>query len=118
MALFLLLIYEDESAALPQDDPRWKALWDAYVALDEEAKTAGALVDSQPLRPSAEAETLTVARGSPVVAPGVFRAGPHQLTGYYLVRCAGIEAAREWAAKIPAAATGGAVEIRQVLEPQ
>ena len=118
MALFLLLIYEDESAALPQDDPRWKALWDAYVALDEEAKTAGALVDSQPLRPSAEAETLTVARGSPVVAPGGFGEGAHKLAESYVGRCGGSKAARERPAKIPAAATGGAVEIRQVLEPQ
>ena len=118
MALFMLLIYEDESQALPQGDPRWQALWDAYVALDEAAKAAGVFVDSQPFAPSAQAETLTVREGVPVPKPGVFRGGSHQLTGYYLLRCDGIETARGWAAKVPAASSGGVVEIRQVFEPE
>ncbi len=116
MALFMLLIYEDESQALPQGDPRWQALWDAYVALDETAKAAGVLVDSQPFTPSSGAETVTVRDGAPSIVPGVFRPGSHQLTGYYLLRCTGLEDARAWAARIPAAASGGVVEIRQVLE--
>ena len=116
MALYLLLIYEDESALMGQDDPRWQALWDAYVALDEAAKAAGALVDSQPLTHSADAETVVLRDGSNVAEPGTFRAGNHQLTGYYLLRCADGAEARAWAAKIPAVATGGVVEIRPVLE--
>lgn len=116
MALFMLLIYEDESRAYPQGDPRWQALWDAYVALDEAAKTAGVLVDSQPLRPSADAETLVIWEGSARAEPGPFHNSDYQLTGYYLVRCEAIEAAREWAARIPAVSSGGVVEIRQVLE--
>ncbi len=116
MALFMLLIYEDESQAIPRGDPRWQALWDAYVALDAEAKAAGVLVDSQPFMPSVQAETLTVRDGAAAVARGPFREGSRQLTGYYLVRCHTIEEARQWAARIPAAASGGVVEIRQVLE--
>lgn len=116
MALFLLLIYEDESQAFPQGDPRWQALWETYVALDNEARAAGVLVDSQPLKPSSLAETVVAQNGVLSHRAGVFREGSHQLTGYYLVRCASFEDARIWAAKIPAAGSGGVVEIRQVLE--
>ena len=116
MPMFMLLIYEDASQAYPQGDPRWQALWDAYVALDEATKAAGVFVASQPFMPSAHAETVTTRSGSLDVKSGVFRPGAHQLTGYYLLRCESIELAREWAAKVPAAASGGAVEIRQVLE--
>jgi len=116
MSMFMLLIYEDESQAFPQGDPRSRALWDSYVALDEAAKAAGVFVDSQPLMPSARAETVTAPGGSPDVKPGMFRPGAHQITGYYLLRCESIESARAWAAKVPAAASGGVVEIRQVLE--
>lgn len=117
MALYLLLIYEDESKLLGQDDPRWQALWDAYVALDEAATAAGVLLDSQPLTHSAEAETLVVRDGEALVERGTVHAGAHQLTGYYLLRCADAQEAKAWAAKVPAAATGGIVEIRPVLEP-
>ena len=118
MALFLLLIYEDESQAPPQGDPRWQALWDAYVALDEAARAAGVLVDSQPRLPSARAETVVVRDGETIVAVGSFTAGAVHLTGYYLIRCPSVVEAREWASRIPAASTGGTVEIRQVLEPE
>jgi hypothetical protein len=117
VSLFLLLIYEDEFQAPPQGDPRWQALWDAYVALDDAAKAAGVLVDSQPLMPSSLAETVAVRGGAAAVGAGPFAAGPMQLTGYYLVRCPSVEEAREWAVRIPAASSGGTVEIRQVLEP-
>ena len=54
---FILLIYNDESLGPHPGDPGFQELWDAYVALDDEARAAGALIDSQPFGPSADASS-------------------------------------------------------------
>jgi len=117
MRRFMLLIYEDESRGIKPGDPGFTELWDAYVALDEEAKAAGALVDSQPFTPSVVGITLSVRNGAAVVEPGPARPGAYQLTGYYLLNCANEADATAWAAKIPAASSGGLIELREILTP-
>jgi hypothetical protein len=112
---FVLLVYEDEAAAPQPPSREWRALWDAYVALDEEAKAAGVLIDSQPFAATGTAVTVSLAGDRPQEAQGSASSGPPHLTGYYLVRCANQAEAVRWALKIPAAATGK-VEVRPILE--
>jgi hypothetical protein len=114
---YLLLIYEDESAIPHQGDPRWQPLWDAYVALDGDARAAGVLVDSRPLAASGSALRVSVAAAGRRLESGPFVPGRLQLTGYYLLDVAGEQEAVDWAARIPAAASGGLVEVRAVFEP-
>ena len=111
MPRFICLIYERQDSVPHPGEPGWQALWEAYVALDEEARAAGVLIDSQPFAPAATALTVS-ARGT--------RRGPaHEtaapLTGYYLVDCADEADALRWATKIPAARTG-LVEVRAIFE--
>ncbi len=106
MPKFMCLIFEREGDNPRPGEPEWQALWDAYVALDEEAKAAGVLVDSQPFAPAATAVTLS---------SGPALAASESLTGYYLFECAGEEDALRWAARIPAARTG-LVEVRAIFE--
>jgi hypothetical protein len=115
MPKFILLIYDDDSANPHPGDAGFQDLWDAYVRLDEEARAAGVLVDSQPLAPVSTAVTVTVRDGrrSLEQAPGVTTELP--LTGYYLLECKDEAEATDWAARIPAASTGR-VEVRAIFE--
>lgn len=113
---YILLIYTNESKELHPGDEGWDALWQAYVDLDNDARAAGALIDSQPFAPSATAKTVAVAGGSPVVEAGPVISHALQPAGYYLLECASEDEAVQWAARIPAAATGK-VEVRAVFEP-
>ena len=115
MPKFALLIYEDEDAGPKPPSAEWLALWNAYVALDEEAKACGVLVDSQPFAHSSEAVTVALRGGQLNEMPGVAERATTQLTGYYLLSCESQAEAIRWAAKIPAAATGR-VEVRRVID--
>ena len=112
---FLLTIYDDERrwASVAEEDA--KAEIDAYWALDNEATAAGVFVDSAGLYPTEVARTLRIRDGEPTVTDGPFAETKEQLGGYYLLECGSIEEALEWAAKVPAAATGS-VEVRQVMD--
>jgi hypothetical protein len=112
---FILLIYNDEAAGPHPGEPGFQELWDAYVALDNEARAAGALIDSQPFGPTTEAVTLTIRNGRSNVTRGPAVGTDAQLTGYYLLECKDQAEAIGWAAKIPAAATGS-VEVRAIFE--
>ncbi len=115
MAKFALLIYEDETASPKPPSPEWQALWEAYVALDDEAKAAGALVDSQPFAAAASATVVSLHGGGVERRPGPTWPTERQLTGYYIVECTDEAGAISWALKVPAAATGE-VEVRRILD--
>jgi hypothetical protein len=113
---YFLLIFTDESKELRPGDNGWDALWRAYVDLDNAARDASVLLDSQPFAPGNTARTVTVKNGSPVVEPGPALQQALQPAGYYLLECASEDEAVHWAARIPAAATGK-VEVRAIFEP-
>ena len=115
MARFILLIYDDESANPHPGDDGYQAVWDAYVALDGEARAAGVLIDSQPFAPAESGSTVTVRVGRSNTTAGPAVSTEAKLTGYYLLQCADEAEVVAWAAKIPAAATGS-VEVRGIFE--
>ncbi|MCA1688897.1 MAG: YciI family protein, partial [Actinobacteria bacterium] len=53
--------------------------------------------------------------GTPLSTDGPFAETKEQLAGFYILECADLDEAIEWAAKIPAAADGG-VEVRPIRE--
>jgi hypothetical protein len=111
---FLLTIYDDERrwASVREEDA--KAEIDAYWALDNEATAAGVFVDSAGLYPTEAARTLRIRDGEQRVTDGPFAETKEQLGGYYLLECASLDEAIEWAAKIPGAQFGS-VEVRPVM---
>ena len=115
MPNFALLCYEVEGAGPQPPSPDWQALWDSYVALEEEAKAAGVLIDSQPFAHSSTAITVATRDGALTESPGPAERSGAQLTGYYLLSCESQAEAVRWAAKIPAASTGF-VEVRPVID--
>jgi hypothetical protein len=90
------------------------AAYEGYVAVSRDAQAAGALVDASELESPEAATSLRVRNAETLVTDGPYADVKESLGGYYLFSCDTIEDAIGWAAKIPAAWTGGAVEIRPV----
>ena len=108
---YMLLIYASEG-----EDSRTPAERDAqmgeYMAISElPAVTGGAQ-----LQPTSTATTVRVQGGSTLTTDGPFAETKEQLGGYYLFEADDLDAAIAVAARIPAARTGGAVEVRPVVE--
>ena len=57
---------------------------------------------------------MRVRNGDAVVTDGPYAEVKEALGGYYLLSCDTLDDAIGWAEKIPAAWTGGAIEIRPV----
>ncbi len=112
---FLLTVYDDERRFDSVDEETLKAQIDAYWALDNEATEQGVFVDSAGLHPTETAKTLRIRDAERSVTDGPFAETKEQLGGYYLLECADMDEALEWAAKIPAARSGS-VEVRQVMD--
>ena len=111
---FLALVYGDpDSWERLSDDERSDA-YEGYVAVSRDAQAAGALVDANELESTAAATSVRVRNGDPLVTDGPYAEVKESLGGYYLFSCDTIEDVIGWAAKIPAAWTGGAIEIRPV----
>jgi hypothetical protein len=111
---FLALVYGDPDTWERLSDEEQSAAYEGYVAVSRDAQVAGALVDASELEPTAAATSVRVRNGDAVVTDGPYAEVKESLGGYYLFSCDTIDDAVGWAAKIPAAWTGGAIEIRPV----
>jgi hypothetical protein len=60
--------------------------------------------------------TVRVKDGETVTTDGPFAETKEYLGGLYLIECDNLDGAIEFASKIPAARTGGAIEVRPVIE--
>jgi hypothetical protein len=102
---FVLLIHEtpDQLALRSDAGAAGQAYWAAYADFGKQAAEAGVLRGGAAMVPQ------PVAQVGQAAAPGALLLG-----GFFLIDVADAAAAAEWAAKLPAAATGG-VEIRAAV---
>ena len=110
---YLLTLYADESGwgkMTPEQQQQGVA---AYAAYTEALRSAGVLVNSNRLRPSATATTLRTNNGKTQVLDGPFAESKEQLGGYYLIEASDLDAAMQWAARCPGV-QHGVVEVRAV----
>jgi hypothetical protein len=115
MSLYMLLIYDDEKAwesAPPEDGAK---VMQAYYDFTEEVDSAGVVRHSAALQPVATATTVRVRNGERLLTDGPFAETKEQLAGYYLVDCATLDEAIDWASRIPGATTGS-IEVRPVMQ--
>ena len=84
-----------------------------WAVMDAAAKK-GILIGAEPLSPTSTATTVRMQKGKALVTDGPFAETKEQLAGYYILECANLDEAIEWAAKIPTACRGGqgCIEIR------
>jgi hypothetical protein len=103
---YAVLIYSSENGA---PDP---AITEEYMALSRRETTVG----GAQLQPAATATTVRVENGDALTTDGPFAETKEVLGGFYLIDVPNLDDALEFAAKVPAARFGGAVEVRPLVE--
>ena len=111
---YLCTIYGDESQWDEVTPEQMSEVMQAYFAFSDEAGKAGVIVAGEGLERTSAATTVRVRDGERVLSDGPFAETKEQLGGFYLLECANLDEAIDWAAKIPGAATGS-VEVRPVM---
>lgn len=112
---YMLMIYMDESAAPPTDDPSRTRMSAAYAAYTEAMKKAGVWLGGDRLRPTAMATSVRMRDGKQHVIDGPYADTKEQLGGYYMIEAKDMDTALSWAARCPAAGHG-TVEVRPLWE--
>jgi hypothetical protein len=88
---------------------------DEYVRLADAMREANAYIAAHELEPFFTARSVRVRNGKRTVTDGPAVRGEEFLTGYFLIEAESLEAALDWAAKVPNARSGS-VEVRPVVE--
>jgi hypothetical protein len=105
---YAILIYAPETG---DSDPD---VTEEYMQLSRRETTIG----GEQLQPSATATTVRVQGGEALTTDGPFVETKEALGGFYLIDVSNLDDALEFAAKVPAARLGGAVEVRPLVEMQ
>ncbi len=111
---YLLLIYEDEKIWQEASESDRAAIMQAYYTYTQSLRDAGVMKGGNALQPVATATTVHVKGNERMTTDGPFAETKEQLGGYYLIDCANLDEALDWAAKLPAATTGS-VEVRPIM---
>jgi hypothetical protein len=111
---FLALVYGDPETWERLSEDERSTAYEGYVAVSRDATAAGALVDASELESTTAATSVRVRNGDTLVTDGPYAEVKESLGGYYLFSCDSMAEAVRWAARIPSAAHGGAIEVRAV----
>lgn len=112
---YALLLYADEAEWDGLDPDAQTEIMTQHGAATEAMQAAGAYVGGEALSLTNTARTLRLRDGKPLVTDGPFIEAKEALGGFYLVECASIDEALEFAARIPEARTGG-IEVRPLID--
>jgi hypothetical protein len=118
---YMALIYADDERWNDLPDEERQEIYSRYRALSEEAQKAGVMVGGDELGATRDATTVRVRGDETLVTDGPYAELKEALGGYFLFECDSLDAALDWAARIPAA-EHSAVDVRPVFvdpsEPQ
>lgn len=113
---FAIMVYETaEDFSNRSDAAAQGEYWAAYSAYSKALRDAGVAAGGTALLPPDTATSLRSPAGKRHIQDGPFIEAKEQLGGMFLIDVPDLDIALQWAAKCPAAATGG-VEVRPVLE--
>ena len=112
---YLLLLYSAPDAGPEPHSSEAMAEMKEWYALTQELVDAGAMLGGEALHGVDSATTVRVRDGKTVSTDGPFAETKELLGGYYAIDVENLDAAVEWAAKIPSAPYGS-VEIRPIME--
>jgi hypothetical protein len=120
MPTYVALLYGpdfDASAYDPESD-EVQAEMAEYQEFEEKARAAGVVLGGEALEPAATATTVHRPDGKDgevVRTDGPFAETKEVLGGFYLLKCADLDEAIDWASQIPGA-WRGRVEVRPVAD--
>ena len=111
---YAILIYSSEARetfdTLSEEEQR--AITGEYLALSELPVAVG----GAQLQPGATATTVRVENGGTLLTDGPYAETKEVLGGFYLIDVDDLDAALDFASKVPAARLGGLVEVRPLVE--
>jgi hypothetical protein len=111
---YLCTIYGEEGQWSEATPEQMNQVLEAYGAFGEEAGQAGVILAGEGLEPTSSATTVRVRDGERMLTDGPFAETKEHLGGFYLLDCANLDEAIDWAARIPGAAMCS-VEVRPVM---
>lgn len=111
---YICLIYTSEAEDAKMSKAEQEANMGSYWGFTEAVNKAGVNKGGDALMPTSMATTVRVRDGKTIATDGPFAETKEQLGGYYILDCANLDEAIEWAAKIPGAAVGS-IEVRPVM---
>lgn len=109
---YMLLLTHDPDIEV-EDAPNAEAQMKPWMEYSEALQDAGAFVGGDPLADVDTATTVRVRDGERLLTDGPFVASKEHLIGYYVIDVDGLDAALDWAARVPNV-TWGAVEVRAI----
>lgn len=110
---YTLLIYERDADFAARTGAEQGAYWGAWKAYHQALVQAGVITGGHALQPPLTGTTVRVNGGQRQVQDGPYAETKEQLGGFIDLELPSLDAALEWAARCPAAASG-AVEIRPI----
>ena len=114
----MALIYGDQSRWDSFSDADKESVYASYRAFADEAREAGVMVGGAELASTRDATTVRVRGDETLVTDGPYAEVKEALGGYFVLECASLDEAFEYAAKIPGA-EHGAVEVRPIyVDPE
>ena len=105
---YAVLIHDRQHLWESPDDAQREQLLRDYL----EPATAPGVISYACLEPVTSARTLRVVNGSTLVTEGPFAETKEVFGGFYILEADRVEAAVEFASRLPAARMGGSVEVR------
>jgi len=111
---YMMLVYTQENNNATSEE--MAQVFNGHAAVQQETERRGIFRAAEPLQTTALATTVRVQDGKVLVTDGPFAETKEQLAGYYILDCADLDEALEWAAKIPSACGGGTgcIEVRPI----
>ena len=109
---YIALIYVNGNGGNDLSEDEQKAVFGEYMALSDDPKTLG----GDQLAGADTATTVRVDGGETLTTDGPFVETKEELGGYYVIDAGDLDEAVAFAARIPAARFGGAIEVRPVVE--
>lgn len=111
----MLLIFTNEKTDAQPGDPTFEETMAGYGAFTQLVRDRKVFDSGDPLAPTSEAKTVRVRNGATTVKAGPFAETAEQLGGFYILDCASIDEAADYAAKIPGAKVGS-IEVRPIMD--
>ena len=112
---YALLLYAAPDAAGHDEGPADDRVFSSWVAYTQAMKDAGVVLGGEQLRPVDTATSVRWKGGERLLTDGPFIETKEHLLGFYLLDVDSLDAAVDWAARMPLTRYG-TVEVRPVAE--